>query len=94
MRRTMAGRATPAAGMMPPSGFPVSRIQSTVPLTAAAMVSESRTSVRKNLAEEPSSSARDAPRSWLRSRTAALPPLRHISTTQALPRPDALRSLV
>lgn len=89
---TSAGLPTPAAGMIPPSGLPVSCTHSDVPLTAAAMLSVSVTSTAKNLAREgpPSSLTSSAPASSLRSRMAMFPPSLFSSTAVARPRPDAL----
>lgn len=89
---TSAGLPTPAAGMIPPSGLPVSCTHSAVPLTEAAMLSVSVTSTAKNLARDgpPSSLTSSAPASSLRSRMAMLPPSLFSSTAVARPRPDAL----
>lgn len=89
---TNAGLPTPAAGMIPPSGLPVSCTHSAVPLTAAAMLSVSVTSTAKNLARDgpPSCLTSSAPASSLRSRMAMFPPSLLSSTAVARPRPDAL----
>lgn len=91
-RHTSAGLPTPAAGMIPPSGFPVSCTHSAVPLTAAAMLSVSVTSTAKNLARDgpPSCLTSSAPASSLRSRMEMFPPSLFSSTAVARPRPDAL----
>lgn len=90
-RHTKPGLPTPAAGMMPPRGFPVSLVHPARPFTATAMLSESDTSHCQNRADAPSCLTRAPPSSSFMSRMAALPPLLQISRTHALPRPDALQ---
>lgn len=91
-KHTSPGFPTPAAGIIPPSGFPVCETHSAVPVTAAAMLSVSVTSTGKNLARDspPSSLTSLAPASSFRSRMEMFPPFWESSTAVAQPRPDAL----
>ena len=90
---TVAGVETPAAGTTPANGLPVSLIQSTAPATAAVMLSVSRTLHSKNLATPLGRfETNSAPFSAFKSNIATWPPFLHISSTQAWPSPDALRS--
>lgn len=90
--RTSPGNPTPAAGIIPARGAPVSPTQLAVPLTAAAMLSVSVTSTGKKRAREapPSCCTSSAPASSFRSRMAMLPPCWASSMAVARPRPDAL----
>lgn len=83
----------PAAGTIPPSGFPLSLTHATVPSTARAMLSLLVTSHWKKRAEGPRSDVACRPRSALRSRMAALAPFSRSMLTVARPRPEALSGL-
>ena len=87
----LAGSDTPAAGITPPSSWPVFLMNSSEALTADAIEEEDETSVSwKNAFVDPSLETSSSPDSVDISRITTEAPFSTRSSAVALPRPEAL----